>query len=315
MAGPPERRRRLILVVISTLVGLLLAEGIARSRLPASWYDELHVASEDPLLGVDMRPGADFSFEGAWVELPPTRVTISSQGLRDDEVAPAPAEGTERLLCLGDSFTFGWGVEAEDAFCQRLEGLLEPAWETVNLGIPGQNTKQQIRRLELQGLAFAPDVVLVQFEEGDLEPPLDYSHLGTLRYLLASRSALARLVILAGQPRESQFEQEWEAGENGVVGAEGWNGRAETRAAFSRLAELGREHGFDPVVFTDAPQLNEITQHLEAEGIPWESMLPALEGPEELLFIPEDGHWTAEGHRRVAELMAYRLAQHGIGTR
>ena len=307
-----ERRRRLALAVVATLLALLVAEGVARHRLPRSWYSRLYVACEDPLLGVDLRPGADFTFEGAWVEIPPTRVTISSQGLRDELIqVPAP-EGTRRLLCLGDSWTFGWGVEQQDSYCSRLEELLGGKWETVNLGVPGQNTVEEVRRLELHGLVFEPDIVLVQHEEGDLEPPLKTSNVGSIGALVASHVALYRLVLRARHGGQAWSTQGWRRVGNGAVGLLGWDGLAESRAAMTRLARLGRDRGFEPIVFTDVPDLRELIEVLDAEGMHHASLLPALDGPAEELLIPEDGHWTAVGHRRVAELMATTLKQFGL---
>lgn len=283
---------------------------MARTAVPASWHERLHVACEDPLVSVDLRPGADFSFEGAWVEIPPTRVVISSQGLRDEELAEPKPEGVRRLLCLGDSWTFGWGVELEDSFCSRLDVLLGDGWETVNLGVPGQNSSQEVRRLELHGLRFEPDVVLVQHEAGDLEPPLDNSHLGTFAGFVASRLALFRVILRARHSGQAA-QVEPVSGEDGSP-ADPWDGLADSSAALSRLAELGRERGFRSVVFTDAPQLTGLMQQLEADGIAHASLSPALDGPEEELLIPGDEHWTAEGHRRVAELMAAELRARGL---
>jgi hypothetical protein len=307
-----ERWRRLTLVLAGTVLGLLIAEGVARRQLPAPWYSELYEACEDPLVGVDLRASADFAFEGAWVEIPTSRVTISAKGLRDEQVVAPKPPGIRRLLCLGDSWTFGWGVEQADCFCSRLDGLLGDGWETVNLGVPGQNTAQEVRRLALHGLAFEPDLVLVQHEEGDLEPPLDISNMDTPGAFLASHLALYRLVLRAQHAGQAWSSEDWEPGEHGVVGADGWDGLAESRAAFASLAELGRERRFEVVVFTDAPHLGELVGSLEGAGIHHASLLPALDGPEEELFIPEDGHWTAEGHRRVAELMASTLRELGL---
>lgn len=51
---------------------------------------------------------------------------INSLGLRDAEIAPLP-EGHRRILFIGDSFTFGWGVELEQAYPKRLERMLNEA--------------------------------------------------------------------------------------------------------------------------------------------------------------------------------------------
>jgi len=67
---------------------------------------------------------------------------ISSQGIRNKEVTlPKPAN-TYRILALGDSFTFGEGVNQDEAWPQMLEKELnglekEKKIEVVNAGKPG----------------------------------------------------------------------------------------------------------------------------------------------------------------------------------
>ena len=41
------------------------------------------------------------------------QVKISGQGLRDREFPATASEGKTRIVAIGDSFTFGWGVQAE----------------------------------------------------------------------------------------------------------------------------------------------------------------------------------------------------------
>ena len=53
-----------------------------------------------------------------------TKVLINSKGLRDREYKYAKPPGTRRILCLGDSFKLGYGVEADQTFAKVLERLL-----------------------------------------------------------------------------------------------------------------------------------------------------------------------------------------------
>ena len=49
---------------------------------------------------------------------------INAFGFRDVEVAERAPPGRLRVLALGDSFTFGWGVELEDTWVKRVEAAL-----------------------------------------------------------------------------------------------------------------------------------------------------------------------------------------------
>jgi len=68
--------------------------------------------------------------------------------------------GVTRILCLGDSCTYGTGVTRADAFPALLDQLLGPSVDVVNAGVPGYTSYQAVRYLESEGLALEPDIVL-----------------------------------------------------------------------------------------------------------------------------------------------------------
>jgi hypothetical protein len=303
--------------------------------MPASTHHLMYQASSDPEIGIELVPGADFEFTGVTIPIPPSRIVISSQGLRDEEIADPKPAGVRRLICLGDSTTFGWGVEAEESFCHRLDDLLGPPWETVNLGVPGYNSTQEVRHLETRGLAFSPDVVMVLFDGNDYQPPLDYGGADSWTTWLSDRSALWRWVRQrlrggggapedaahheAGQiaSREGQDEEHSPSDEGGpsADGAEQskWDGKARVLEAFARLVELSKTHGFQLMVLMPNDDEDQALRRLLAKSrVPFESIRSALWGKPEDVLIPEDEHPNAEGHRRIAELTARVLRERGI---
>lgn len=116
------------------------------------------------------------SFEGLGpLQVP---VKINSQGFRDAEHPPNKGNGTIRILGLGDSFTFGWGVHVDQTYLKQLEqGLhhaLNHSVETINTGVPGWGLNQYYLYLKEAGLKLAPDVVLLGYFIDDLTgPPVD----------------------------------------------------------------------------------------------------------------------------------------------
>ena len=68
---------------------------------------------------------------------------VNSFGVREDEVPVERVDGRPRLVVLGDSFTFGTGVEAADRYTERLRGLL-PEWDILNFGLTGSGVDQQL---------------------------------------------------------------------------------------------------------------------------------------------------------------------------
>jgi lysophospholipase L1-like esterase len=112
-------------------------------------------------------------------------IRINSLGMREREIGPRRA-GERRLLVLGDSFTFGAGVEAEQAFPRRLEAELRAAGRenvlVLNGGVPAYGTTQQSAWLERLASRIEPDAVLLAFFLGNDF----YDNLGLNTYAVSS---------------------------------------------------------------------------------------------------------------------------------
>lgn len=165
-----------------------------RAGRPLRRVDVLTVP--DPRLGWRLLPDA-ISERGGVV------VVTSSVGLRTGEVAVPKPPGEVRVLCLGDSLAFGWGLNEPDMWTTLLEERLArrstgPRYRVVNAAIYGYATRQgriqlgdeQLRRME-------PDVVLMAFGLNDAAPPAR----GESRYV--RRSALFRLLRRLREPSGS----------------------------------------------------------------------------------------------------------------
>lgn len=84
--------------------------------------------------------------------------SIGIRGVREYSVDKSPA--ITRLLCLGDSFVFGFGVEDDEPFCAQLEAS-HPHWEFLNLGVAGYGIDQIYLMYREMGRFYRPDYVLV----------------------------------------------------------------------------------------------------------------------------------------------------------
>jgi hypothetical protein len=100
------------------------------------------------------------------------QVTTNSLGLRGPEVVVPRPSGTYRILALGDSFSFGWGVAFEDAWDIRMARELQAtdgrSVEVVIAGVPGWSLPQEFIFLEQHGFELEPDLVLWQLCSNDL---------------------------------------------------------------------------------------------------------------------------------------------------
>ena len=95
------------------------------------------------------------------------RVYLNSLGFRGGEIG-AKTPSRYRIVVMGDSFTFGNGVEERDRFSNLLQGFLGPKYEVVNVGRPGNNLPDYLQDLNRM-LGLDPDFVLLQLYENDFE--------------------------------------------------------------------------------------------------------------------------------------------------
>ncbi|MBX3464789.1 MAG: SGNH/GDSL hydrolase family protein [Planctomycetes bacterium] len=179
----PRRRRlgaRLLLLAAAALLPFGCCEAFLRLADPADFGEledrERFSATVLEHVEVDGRrvlrlvPGAVGHYLGH-------EVRISRQRLRNPEVeVPKPA-AVFRLVVLGDSVPFGWGVGEADPFPRRLEALLQQRprrdgrrYEVVNAGSPGWGLAEEFHWLRDEGMAFAPDLVLHCIINNDVEP-------------------------------------------------------------------------------------------------------------------------------------------------
>ena len=93
--------------------------------------------------------------------------THNSKGPRSPEVTAAKAPDTFRILVLGDSFAYGIGVEDDETFSARL-GQMTSGIESVNAGVNGYGTANELVQLQELGSSLKPDLVVVAFFWNDV---------------------------------------------------------------------------------------------------------------------------------------------------
>lgn len=85
-------------------------------------------------------------------------IEINSLGFREEE--PVSKFG-KRIMVVGDSITFGVGVEKEETFVQQIENLTE--FEVLNFGIPSFGTEFEVGLIKEFGKELRPDIILLVF--------------------------------------------------------------------------------------------------------------------------------------------------------
>jgi hypothetical protein len=184
---------RLTLALGTTIVALLVAEGIVRlvhylreDRRPfevqlRSFRAQAKSSMRDLDLGDIVQPSrhAGIVYElrpnvrGQFVGQP---LLINSQGLHDYEYSRRKEAGTFRIIGVGDSSLFGWGVPFEDSGLKVLERRLNEKFraqkfEVIDFAVPGYNTAMEAETFVKRCLEYAPDLVLLNFNTNDYDVP------------------------------------------------------------------------------------------------------------------------------------------------
>jgi hypothetical protein len=155
-------------MLIGTLMGLaLLGEGFLRVK----------AAVTAPVL-----QGLPTFSLAAWNR---RYVKLNSEGFRDLEHPLVRDPAKSRMLIVGDSFAFGWGIgRLDDRIGEQVRSRLANAtgkqWEVITAGRPNSDTLDEIGYLN-QMIKFKPDVVVLIYIFNDID------------YLIPHRSGLPLL--------------------------------------------------------------------------------------------------------------------------
>lgn len=188
--GRLVKRLSLSCAVLALLVlgGELYLRSKNFGAIPSVWFD--------PAIGTRFHPSQSREIFGPrMVFLSDAR--INAQGFRGVDFDAPLVQRERRIACLGDSFTFGWGVEDGECFPVRLQARLEEGptrgvWQVLNCGLPGYNTWQQLRLYERVVRPEKPEVVVIGWYLNDLDP---YS-IGATGALASEGHPLAGTAIL-----------------------------------------------------------------------------------------------------------------------
>ena len=264
---------------------------------------------------------------------------------RDHEIEKPP--GVFRIVGIGDSFTYGAGVNEDSTFLARIEASLAARGggvEAINLGMPRYWPEPEALILEHYGLRYQPDLVIVGVLQNDfIDARLGATyasvsdgylvtsrarHLGAIGKWLYLNSHLARIVIaqtwLWTQVRREPGARWNEEGpiEPGMEDDEGVWARIHwahdrmvrlARAAGARIAFVHIPHKgpWDGAAF-DMPR--RLQRFCASRGCTVIDVLPAaMTHPNpDTLYYPNDGHCTKAGYALVADVIVRELESQGL---
>ena len=102
------------------------------------------------------------------------KIEINSLGFRGKEFN---LTNSKNILVLGDSYTFGSGVEFEETYTAVLERRLKAEGNAINIintAVPAWGTTQKLLFLQNEGNKYAPDFIIWQISEIDFDHNLQY---------------------------------------------------------------------------------------------------------------------------------------------
>jgi lysophospholipase L1-like esterase len=267
----------------------------------------------DPLLGWRNIPGWSATSLGR-------KLTINSKGLRDREYAYEPPDNTRRILVLGDSYAWGYGVEDDEIFTEVLESRLQetsPPWEVVNTGVSGWGTDQELLYLENEGFRYQPDLVVVAFFL--INDPVNNVHSSQYGLhkpvFLDLELTLGNTAVPLPASRSEPFLVNVDPIEL-------------TCAVLQRMERACVDHDcrlvimkFGRFLHPDHPGVLSLEEKFERTLAKHEHPLyldldEAFEregySPRSLLEGNDDGHWNAHGHEATAEILESYLLDGGL---
>src|SRR5262245_42777023 len=169
--------RRLLIPLMALFVGttlaLLVGELAVRLLIPQvdveMWFES------NPRYGHTLKPNfhQQYHYPSAGVTVD---VRTNSLGHRDREHDLARTD-LRRLLLIGDSFTFGEGLDVEHSFATRLQALLDAGglkYDVINAGVGGWGTAQETTYARDNFGRFRPDVIVLTFCGNDPDDDAEF---------------------------------------------------------------------------------------------------------------------------------------------
>ena len=320
---------------IALFVSAGLAEGFLRIIDPPL---------AQPILKQIMQPSNVLGYQHVPL-LSDRTIRINSQGLRDREFSYEKPEGVKRVLGIGDSFTFGYGVHVDDCYLKQLERDLNRngnEWEVINAGVTGYSMWQYLAYFEHYGYRYEPDLVTIgvylddfygdpSAEENAYSGPRHHS-LKSIRLVNFSRNCLELLQFRYRYLLGSRWLRSIEDRREYILNNEYHrllSGKAdhEVYKKFeSRLQEfnsIAKQHGarvlliFIPdVVQINHPELQGVNDLLKeiclrsyVSYLDMTHHFERFEDIKKLYLLPYDAHTSPAGHQIIATEMGKKIKE------
>lgn len=275
----------------------------------------------------ELKPDMNVTFIGK-------ELITNSLGWRDSEFTEK-GNDTFRIIGIGDSYMFGWGVGVSERYMDVLETKLNEVspkkkYETYTFAVPGYNFVMSQEVLEKYGMSHKPDAVIYEFVNNDFCLPsflsarktfwsydsfiilylkkvlrLDYDFYNTDNFGMVYDS------ICSPKDAPSPYDQ--------LVGKENFE------KALSKYEKLSNK---TKVIFFAMPNLYESNTRTWLETLPkkypgivfifsdgYKEYLETKESDffkSDLVISPDDLHYSVKGHKMVGDLIYNSILKENI---
>jgi len=292
---------------LEAAVRLVVDDGMQFDLEMWKYARDVKVVSPNPSIGHEHGPNRKAHLMGV-------DVATSAQGLRDREFTLEPKPGTPRILMIGDSLTFGWGVPYEATFSKRIEKLYADTGrevEVINTGVGNWNTVQEVTYFLTKAKEFKPNIVVLNYFVNDAEPlPQNHAPSFLMRncyacVFIAGRVDMLRRLFFGGPSWDEYYLGLYDGG-----AAPGW---LAAKAAIKELADYCKVNSIK-LIIANLPELHDVANYrfdavtqlvkdaaLE-NGAAFVDLLPAVrnEDSADLWVTPPDPHPNAFANELLA---------------
>lgn len=265
-------------------------------------------------------------------------IRTNSLGLRDKEYDLSDTE-SKRILLIGDSFTFGWGLAENAIFSTKLDSLLNESlgrYIVINAGVPDWGTIQETEYAKDHFALFRPDIIILTFCGNDIEgdqryrnqlkndfqgniyfPGKTFLRVHSHLYRLLRRKLSAFYAIISSKKRSD------EGGNSSESFVDEQTGYQITEPEWRQTADIIRQFNHECLAFNPKGVL------IIQATAPWNQeirkRLASLENGENLFFVdlyedtknltreerrlPHDGHWPENIHTISAKRLFDKIRE------
>lgn len=338
--------KNILLLFLFIPISFLLGEVILRVHYVSTYTGTIEDAYNNPQnpvngsiveLGEIIRPShyikMIYEFKpNLNVQYTGVEVKTNSLGWRESKMKVATDVKSIRILGIGDSVMFGWGVREEERYLDILEKQLNERhpnfkWETIVLAIPGYNLPMEIEMLEKVGLAYQPNMIIYGFVENDHCLPNFVFHkepFFSLHLFLDDYIKEVMNIDYTHKIFESELlgEKIWDLCTNDDIMKKypGLTGEKAFNDSLNRLSQIGAELTIPIILLKHNPYIKDfkiprnmlIVNPIKEQGEYLRINKFKIIEVSDLVISEEDNHPSAKGHKLIADVLYRKLLDDNI---